>query len=70
MANEYQEQFEKVTLEFSSDFMKELRDLVVNTRTQSGATVTVEEFLEVQVEQMVEGYLEMIRKKRAEKDGE
>jgi argonaute-like protein implicated in RNA metabolism and viral defense len=69
MANDYQDQYEKVTLEFSSDFMKELRDLVVNTRTQSGATVTVEEFLEVQVEQMVEGYLEMIRKKRAEKDG-
>lgn len=70
MANEYQDQYEKVTLEFSSDFMKELRDLVANTRTQSGATVTVEVFLEVQVEQMVEGYLEMIRKKRAEKDGE
>lgn len=69
MANEYQDQYEKVTLEFSSDFMKELRDLVANTRTQSGATVTVEEFLEIQVEQRIDAILEMIQKERAEKDG-
>lgn len=70
MANDYQDQYEKVTLEFSSDFMKQLRDLVANTRTQSGATVTVEEFLEIQVEQRIDAILEMIQKERAKKDGE
>ncbi len=57
---------EKVTLSFDSEFMGKLRKLVDNTVTQSGKSVTVEEFLEIQIYHMVDNILEMIKKKQGE----